>query len=117
MLERIEALETLEDMQDLIVDLVVWDLPHFLNLDVSVGVRKHGTHLLFIQGGGIVLPDPGYYDILYNGTYDDDEKEDREQMRHYFKTLNKLTGLSDHDAEGSSLPAPLSPSSFLLPSS
>jgi hypothetical protein len=49
MLARIESLETLADMQDLLVDLVLWDLPHFLNLDVTVGVRKAGTHLLFVQ--------------------------------------------------------------------
>ena len=49
MLARIASLETLKDLQDLMVELVVWDLPQFLNLDVSAGVRKAGTHLLFIQ--------------------------------------------------------------------
>jgi putative endopeptidase len=95
MLQRIEALETLADLQDLLVDLVLWDLPHFMNMDVSVGVRAPGEHLLFVSAGGITLPDPGYYDVLYNGTHDDDKREDREHIWKYFKQINVLAGSTE----------------------
>jgi hypothetical protein len=49
MFDRIASMETLKDFQDLMVELVVWDLPQFLNLDVAAGVRRAGTKLLFIQ--------------------------------------------------------------------
>jgi hypothetical protein len=68
MLERIEAMTTLEDLQDLLVDFALWDLPSFLNLDVSVGVRAPGTHILFVEAGGIVLPDPGTQSTQFTST-------------------------------------------------
>lgn len=46
-----------------------------------------------------MLPNPGYYDIIYNGTRDDDQKEDRDQIWQYYKDLNFLSGLSKEEAE------------------
>jgi predicted metalloendopeptidase len=57
------------------------------------------TQPLVAQAGGIVLPNPGYYDIIYNGTRDDDQKEDRDQIWQYYKDLNFLSGLSKEEAE------------------
>ena len=99
MLERIDSVDTLADLQDLLVDLVLWDLPHFMDMDVSVGVRSPGTHALFVQAGGITLPDAGYYDIVWNGTRDDDRWEDREHMRIYFRKLNELAGSTTEEAD------------------
>jgi len=100
LLHQIDSMETVDDFHAILEHFVTYDIPSFIDLDVSVGVRSQTRHLLFISGTGIVLPDESYYKITYNGTaMGDDKASERENLRHYYKKINMLVGASEHEAE------------------
>ena len=93
MLQRIDAIETLADLHDYLVDAASYSLPTFMHMDVRLGQRKRGQKLLFIQTGAMILHKPD----MYNASMP--EFADHTAALHkYFVDLNLLAGSTPEEA-------------------
>ena len=109
MLERISSIQTLEDLQDVLVDLIVLGSPNFAKFTVSIGYRDKNHNLLFISAAGLTMPDPSWYpNVTFPSTEPvqrmggpsfgpdahDSHSDDRAHIADYLQTLNELAGAS-----------------------
>jgi len=98
--DRIEAVQTGEDLRALMVYMLATNLPSPAQMDVAISVRNSSRRAMLWTAGGLMLPDSTYYTVSWNGTwYGSDRTAIRERTRLFQKKLNILSGLSEDEAE------------------
>ena len=114
MLARIANMQTLQDLQQVLIELMVLDCPNFAKFVVSVGYRDKEHNLLFISPAGLTMPDPTWYpNVTFPSnpvqrigvqslesppTSADAHSRDRRHIEQYLETLHLLAGSSAADA-------------------
>jgi predicted metalloendopeptidase len=94
MLQRIDEIETLEDLHDYLVEAVGYSLPTFMQMQVQLGQRRRDTKFLYIETGAMVL----HKADMYN-TSIEEYRGHTAALRRYFVELNVLAGSSADEAE------------------
>ena len=113
MLARIDSIETHEQMQDVLVELLLLGSPGFVKFEVSPGYRDKDHNLLFISASGLTMPDPSWYPNIswgngvvhsvgaihsYGPNVGDKHAIDRERVQQYMQKINELAGESVEQA-------------------
>jgi len=115
MLARIASVQTPQELQELLVELMVLDSPSFFKFVVSVGYRDKEHSLLFISAAGLTMPDPSWYPNVTSPSAHpvqglgeksaeappvsaDAHARGREHVQDYLQTLHRLAGASAEDA-------------------
>jgi hypothetical protein len=115
MLERVARIESEEDLQDVLTDLMVLGTLNLAQFTVTEGYRDMDHNLLFISAAGLSLPDPSWYPLaldtqtpteVYNRigqpslrpVPQDTHAEERWHFRDYLETINELAGASPRSA-------------------
>ena len=112
MLRRIDGIETLADLQDVLVDLMVMGSPTFTKFEVSEGYRDKDHNLLFISGSGLTMPDPSWYEVTFQADEpvqrvgqsnitpggSSNHRVDRRHVVSYMQTINELAGAAPANA-------------------
>jgi predicted metalloendopeptidase len=115
MLERVASIQTAEDLQDVLTDLMVLGTLNLAQFTVTEGYRDMDHNLLFISAAGLSLPDPSWYPlaldtqtptVVYNRIGQqslrpdpqDTHAQERWHFRDYLETINALAGASPRSA-------------------
>ena len=102
MLARIDSASTPEELGSIIADFIHLDVPNPLKLTVASAGGP--TKVLFVNGGGLVLPDTSFYNLphlQHEHVYalsPDPHAAERQQLQDYYYELNLLAGYSHEEA-------------------
>ena len=111
-LQRIDALQTVEELRALMVEFVAGPEvgPKPFKMWISLSVRDNQRNSLFMEGAGLTMPDPGWYGIpldnsamgyqdMISAQYSNDQlQEGQQRAMQYFRRLNELAGSSPDEA-------------------
>jgi predicted metalloendopeptidase len=107
-LQRIAALESVEDLRLLFLDLMLQG-PLPFHVEVSQGFRDNTINSLFLSPAGLSMPDAGWYSVsvpeslagtLSSERYTDEDREEGQQkLLEFFRKLNELAGSSPEEAD------------------
>jgi predicted metalloendopeptidase len=90
------AVQTHEDLWDTMSKFQLWSVPTFISLSVGADEKHPLKNDLFLDFGGIILPDASYYD-----PDDDDAKASMESLKEYLTNITVFTGYSEEEARES----------------
>jgi len=107
-LERIDSVETVEDLRLLFLELMLQG-PLPFHVEVTQGFRDKTTNSLFLSPAGLSMPDAGWYPVILpeskaatlgSSMYTVEDHEDGQQhLLGFFRTLNELAGSSPEEAD------------------
>jgi len=103
MLTRIDGAASAVQLGDIIADFIASDIPGPIKLSVASAGGE--SKVLFVNGGGFILPDATFYhlpplhhDRVFNLAPDPHAAE-RQSLENYYYQLNLLAGYSDDEAQ------------------
>lgn len=93
-LAKVDAIQTKEDVWDTIILFKLWSIPTMISTQVSADEKDPLFYDLFIDSGGLILPDISYYD---NTTADGRRK--LRALTTYLQEITQLAGYSEEEAQ------------------
>ncbi len=71
LLRQIDAIQSHDDLWDVITHMFEWAIPTFFSMEIALGLRVRTNYTLFLSSGGLILPDMSYYDVDVHSDEDD----------------------------------------------
>jgi len=93
-LDKIDGIKSKEQLWDTLAYLQLWSIPTMFKLSVSADEKQPLYHDLFLDAGGMILPDSTYYD---NTT--DDGLKYMTALKGFLKNITMLAGYSEEVAQ------------------
>ncbi|EKX54950.1 hypothetical protein GUITHDRAFT_99599 [Guillardia theta CCMP2712] len=90
----VDGIKNHEQLWDAMVKLQLWSIPTPISLQVTTDEKDPSVNDLFLDAGGLILPDATYYD-----DEDADSVAAMQSLKEYVHRIVKLSGYSDVEAE------------------
>jgi putative endopeptidase len=103
MLQRIDGLSSVDEVGRIIADFIAGDMPSPVKL--SVASAGGPTKVMFVNGGGFILPDASFYKMAHMqheavfSLPPDPHEAERQRLEAYYRQLNQLAGYSDEESK------------------
>jgi len=95
-LDQVDSIKTHDDLWDTMATFQLWAIPTVVSLSVSTDEKDPMKHDLFVDAGGMILPDATYYD-----PDDDDAKKSMAALKEYLTNITIYAGYSEEEAHDS----------------
>ena len=94
MLDMVDNIKSKEDFWHTMTYFQLWSVPTFVSLSVGADERHPLKNDLFLDFGGIILPDASYYD-----PDDEDAQKSMQALKQYLTNITMFAGYSEEEAK------------------